>query len=277
MLRLLDDVRTSMLSARRTQPLPQDFSFALAQDRLTASSLRPFLDQPIPASQTLLPSIPDGTRPEPDFFPPPSLSKLEPVLGTQISGTAEKASRRYIPKHFAALPSKHTWQNTPVFSTRETDPRQIREKATEQGISAERALRELMKSRKGGLKQQRKASIVSTTNGQETEWAKAEHMWEEMMRETVKEDEQREEEVRKQQEESREVDFGFDGAMHNALEGLDIDFGDGDNGVKRSDQVRVQENHKKAEDRETDVEGSMLVNWERRYWRKNAQRQQQFA
>jgi transcription initiation factor TFIID subunit 8 len=49
------------------------------------------------------------------------------------------------------LPSKHTWQATPDFPNQERDARMIREKAAQEGALAETALRKLAEARKLGI------------------------------------------------------------------------------------------------------------------------------
>jgi len=212
-----------MLSCRRSQPVPQDFIFALAQQGITSSSLEPHLDIPIPPSITQ-PTIPP---PPPEEPPPPNLEQL---LGPDLSGAAEKARRRYIPAHLPNLPSRHTWQATPVYPARETDPRKIRERATEEGIMAEQALRKLMAANKSGMKGKR-----FTRDRQGSKRQQDEQMWKETLEAAMLEDEA---------ERRRHADngeWGADGsADEKGTEGLKIDSG-------------------------------MLVNYEKKFWRKGAQ------
>jgi len=69
------------------------------------------------------------------------------MLGTELVAPT-KATHSYIPTHFPELPSKHAWLSTPTFTEREHDPRKIRERATQEGILAESALRRLTTARK---------------------------------------------------------------------------------------------------------------------------------
>jgi len=64
------------------------------------------------------------------------------MLGLELSDS-NAHSRPYIPPHFPALPSRHAWISTPVYTQREKDGRKIRERATQEGILAEQALRKL--------------------------------------------------------------------------------------------------------------------------------------
>ncbi|KAJ5516148.1 hypothetical protein N7527_007708 [Penicillium freii] len=134
MLRLSTFIRQSMLSARRVQPIPQDFDHALKRIRLDPDDLLPHLksassDKPTP---TLLPSPP----------PENEISKSLPFL-TALSSEDDRANRPYIPKHFPSFPSKHTYAATAVFIGRDNDPRKIRERAAEDGRHGEEALRKL--------------------------------------------------------------------------------------------------------------------------------------
>jgi len=129
-----------MGSGRRTSAIPQDFNIALALSQLTASDLTPHLDLEIPSAL----SCPPIASPLPDEAAPPNLA---PMLGTELVAPT-KATHSYIPTHFPELPSKHAWLSTPTFTEREHDPRKIRERATQEGILAESALRRLTTARK---------------------------------------------------------------------------------------------------------------------------------
>ncbi|KAJ5950147.1 uncharacterized protein N7479_008560 [Penicillium vulpinum] len=134
MLRLSTFIRQSMLSARRVQPIPQDFDHALKRLHLSPDDLLPHL-KPAPSDKhtpTLLPSPP----------PENEISKSLPFL-TALSSEDDRANRSYIPKHFPSFPSKHTYSATAVFIGRDNDPRKIRERAAEDGRHGEEALRKL--------------------------------------------------------------------------------------------------------------------------------------
>ena len=176
MLHFLSLVKQSMSSSRRTQSIPQDFIHALAHMGIKPASLIQHLNLPIPPSITQ-PPIPPPPPAEP---PPPD---LEGLLGPELSGARDKAERNYIPSHFPDFPSKHTWQETPVYTEREQDPRKIRERATEEGILAEQALRKLMAASKSGL--QKRGGTRDNQSGQQ----KSEQMWAETMA-TIQQDEQ---------------------------------------------------------------------------------------
>jgi hypothetical protein len=134
MLRLSTFARQSMLSSRRTQPIPQDFEHALIRFRLTPDDLLPTLK----SARSSIPAPPLLPSPETEDVLPPSLPSL-----TALSSEDDRANRSYIPKHFPSFPSKHTYSATPVFVERDGDPRKIRERAAEDGRHGEEALRKL--------------------------------------------------------------------------------------------------------------------------------------
>lgn len=134
MLHFLSNVQDSMAACRRTRPIPQDFVVGLARDDIAPSDLTPHLGLRLPLSITL----PRILAPAPAETAPTELSS---VLGGDLVLPISQTS--YIPSHFPPLPSRHTWHSTPVYTTRETDPRKIRERATQEGILAEKALRRL--------------------------------------------------------------------------------------------------------------------------------------
>ncbi|KAK0252031.1 hypothetical protein LTR91_001789 [Friedmanniomyces endolithicus] len=154
MLRFATYIRTSMQAERRTRPVAQDFAMALSltPDTATASLLQPHLQLPIPECISY-PSIPEPAPPEapiPDFT-----ALLQPLTMTPLP--------RYVPPHFPALPSKHAWVHTPVYAEREKDARKMREKATQEGLLAEQALRKLATAAKAGVlkAEKRRSSVLS--------------------------------------------------------------------------------------------------------------------
>lgn len=134
MLKFLSHTRTSMHNNRRTIPTALDFSQSLANmpSSHLPQLLLPQLALDVPEDISY-PSIP-----EPDPAPPKmdDFSKLlEPLI--------EQHPPAWMPRHFPPLPPKHSWKETAVFPQRETDSRKLREKATEEGVLAEQALRRL--------------------------------------------------------------------------------------------------------------------------------------
>lgn len=135
-----------MLNARRPEPTPLDFEYALSKFDLPLASIRPHLRNPIPASKLYiqLESIPseESTRERE--------ARLAKLLGTELSGEPDKREKSYVPKKFIPFPSKHTYKWTEKESLRETDPRKIREEAAKSARHAEEALRRLVKVSKAG-------------------------------------------------------------------------------------------------------------------------------
>lgn len=139
MLHFLSYARTSMHNNRRTTPTALDFAQALANmpNAHTARLLVPQLALDVPEDISY-PSIPE---PEPDPPDAPDFSKLlEPLI--------EQQPPAWAPRHFPPLPPKHSWKETAVYPERERDARKMREKATEEGVLAEQALRKLAASAK---------------------------------------------------------------------------------------------------------------------------------
>jgi len=142
----LAQITASMLNARRPEPTPLDFEYALAQFDLPLASIRPHLKPPIPATKSRLhleSFPPEESRIERD-------NRLAKLLGDDLSGESDKAEKAYVPKKFIPFPSKHTYKWTEKESLRETDPRKIREEAAKSARHAEEALRRLVKISKAG-------------------------------------------------------------------------------------------------------------------------------
>lgn len=144
MLSFLAYIRESMTTCRRVQPIPTDFEHALQSQRVSLSSLqhhlKPLRTQTSPAH--LLPTPPsEETQPRTEL----------PFLGPALAENKHGDRNIHIPKHFPAFPSKHTYQQTPIYTTRETDPRRVREHATEEGRLGEEALRKLARAGKDTL------------------------------------------------------------------------------------------------------------------------------
>ncbi|PGH30726.1 hypothetical protein GX50_06488 [[Emmonsia] crescens] len=148
-LHLLSYTRQSMSSCRRMQPIPLDFEHALRNTNIHLDSLRQYL-KPSPSSQQQEIQQQIHSLPTPPPSSPNPATDL-PFLGPDLSGTPHRQLSTHIPKHFPNFPSRHTYRETAVFTTRETDPRKIREKATEEGRLGEEALRKLARAGREGL------------------------------------------------------------------------------------------------------------------------------
>ncbi|KAL8795903.1 MAG: hypothetical protein Q9182_007465 [Xanthomendoza sp. 2 TL-2023] len=135
----LADVRQSMLSCRRILSIPPDFLQALHTHQLSLRALVTHLDPPVARrkARTILSYEPQQEEQHynHDF------------LGATLNGGADERIRPYVPRHFPSLPSKHTYQATAEFPSREEDPRKIRERATEEGRLGEEALRRLVSAK----------------------------------------------------------------------------------------------------------------------------------
>ncbi|KAF1972037.1 hypothetical protein BU23DRAFT_509200, partial [Bimuria novae-zelandiae CBS 107.79] len=180
MTKFTDNIRQSMASARRTEPLPHDYIYALNCAGITGSgTLEPHLD-----TGDFPPSLLQSTCPPPAAADPPP-PELEGMLGPELSGKADKESRKYIPAHFPAFPPKHTWKSTPVYAKREVDPHAIREKAAKEGIEAEKSLRRLMEKKKEGerVKKARRAQPKRSPVA-----VKREMLWKTALKEALEEE-----------------------------------------------------------------------------------------
>lgn len=136
MAHFLTEVRRCMHASRRTQPIPQDFLQSLHTHQLTLKSLRPHLDPPVPPLLSQITLSPETAIEEKQH--------QLPFLGPTLNGTSDHRVNFYVPRHFPAFPSRHTYKATPKFPEREKDPRKIRERATEEGRMGEEALRRLV-------------------------------------------------------------------------------------------------------------------------------------
>ncbi len=227
MLHFASSVRQSMLSCRRRQPIPQDFTYALSQHKLTVSSLLPHLQPPVPPSLSQI-----WLEPEIEAAPPPP--DVLAFLGPALSGASDKEQRPYIPSHFPAFPSKHTYKATPEFTEREIDPRAVRERATEEGRLGEEALRRLIGAGKAGENQHNSRLRGKGVGGPRQ---KLDDMWLRTMQAVSEEEERRD-------------------------NGLDIDAGH-----RASEPSSERHGPRKASEK---PELGALVNWEKTYWRVDA-------
>jgi len=169
MLKFLSTARAYANAAHRSQGIPQDFIAALAEARLTPSSLTPYLKAPIPSS-IVQPAL---VLPPPDTAPPPTMNGL---LGSELNGHNLAIRKRYIPSHIPDLPSRHTWQSTNSAQRRETNPRKIREEATSEGITAEQALRKL------AIKQRETAHRKAIRDRHLSKQQRDQEMWEQTVK-----------------------------------------------------------------------------------------------
>ncbi|KAF1934718.1 hypothetical protein EJ02DRAFT_390281 [Clathrospora elynae] len=237
MSNFLAQVRTSMMSARRTDTVANDWVYALTSSGYRGSAaLDPHFD-----TGEIPPSIlqPHFEPPAPPEGPPPD---TESLLGTDLSGRGEKESRAYIPKHFPAFPSKHTYKATPVFTSRENDPRKIREKATEEGVLAEQSLRKLMAAQKAGIQKQNVGKRKRSRRMKESD-----NLWQGAMTDLLDEEKEQEKEEERRQARMDEED----------------EYGDWNAPV----EPRIRQ---PAVDRNVNLEEGVHVNYDQKDWRKSA-------
>lgn len=155
MQHFLSTVRSTMHASRRTRPIPRDFALALAQEpHARTTALETQLSLPLPEAV----SAPAIAPPDPAPPPAPDFSALLAPLTT-----GRKPA--YVPAHFPPLPSRHTFQETAVFPAREKDARRMRERATEEGVLAERALRKLAVAAKAGQQEKRRRGVSVVLSG----------------------------------------------------------------------------------------------------------------
>ena len=133
MAHVLSSVHKSMLASRRTQSIPQDYLYALHSHQLSLRALKIHLDPPVPPEKSVIAleleaeSIQDSSFQTPDLNGHLDESFQQPLT--------------HLPKHFPRLPSSHTYKSTSRYLIRESDPKRIRERVTEEGRLGEAALR----------------------------------------------------------------------------------------------------------------------------------------
>ncbi|KAL8780268.1 MAG: hypothetical protein Q9213_006544 [Squamulea squamosa] len=164
----LTDVRQSMLACRRTESVAPDFLQALHTHQLSLRALVPHLDPPISRKKAQI-TFAFETHQEEDQYD-------HRFLGTVLNGATDQQTRSYIPHHFPALPSKHTYTATAEYPSREDDPRKIRERAAEEGRLAEEALRRLISA-----KSNERPSAVRAGQRGKSIWAQRDDLWKETM------------------------------------------------------------------------------------------------
>lgn len=234
MTNFLNQVRKSMSSARRTETVPNDWIYALVGAGISGSSkIEQHFDTGTMPPLMLQPPFPPA---EPEEAPPPD---LEGLLGPELSGKADKESKKYIPKHLPPFPSKHTYKATPVFAQRENDPRKIREKAAEEGIDAEKSLRLLMAAQKKGLQKRRGGKRKMSER-----MKKSNQLWKAAMEEVL----QQEAEKERRQDASILQDDDF----------------------MADEWAEVTTPVPTRSERKVNLEEGVHVNYERKFWRKNA-------
>ena len=167
MLHFLGDVRQSMLISKRTQPTPGDFLQSLHTHQLLLISLLPHLNPPIPPEKTHIPLSSETTSP----------SEQQISSNLFLSGAPKEQARSYIPSHFPAFPSEHTYKATPDLPSAEREPRKVRELVAEEARLGEAALRRLV----GACSDLRTSDATQTGKGIKSMRAKRDDAWKEAM------------------------------------------------------------------------------------------------
>ena len=158
-----------MLNARRSQPTPLDFKYALARFSLPLASIEPHLKPPIATSKLdiVLEHLPERNVDD---------ANANVLLGEDLSGEPDKKSKRYVPSQFPSFPSKHTYKWTEKQPARETDPRKIREQAAKEARHGEEALRHIHHVEKAA-----KEKSVKKAAGKDPKSQERHEMWEDTM------------------------------------------------------------------------------------------------
>lgn len=227
--------------------MPYDWIYALKSAGITGSSMiENQLDTGEIPPEVLVTQFAPPEHNEP---PPPD---LEGLLGPELSGKVDKESRPYIPAHFPPFPSKHTYKATPVFQQRESDPRKIREKAAAEGIEAENSLRTLMAAQKAGLQNRKGGKRKQSQRLKESN-----NLWRKAMEACMKADEEREAKEKQQRKDylDQQVD-DFELADEEPAHASFI------HGADSASQSQYK--------REINLDEPIQVNYERKFWRKNA-------
>ena len=125
-----------MLCSKRTTPIPDDFLQSLHSHQLSLRSLIPHLDPPIAVKKSRI-ALPGEDAPQ-------VLQNYQPSLDIVMGGSSKSYDKPYIPNHLPPFPSEHTFKATPDLPTVKSDPRKVRELATEEARLGEAALRKLV-------------------------------------------------------------------------------------------------------------------------------------
>lgn len=134
-----------------------------------------------------------------------------------------------------------------MFTDRENDPRKIREKATEEGISAEQSLRKLMAAQKAGIQKQTAGKRKRSKRMKESD-----RLWQEAMTDLLNEEKEHEKVEARQRAREEEAEMEADD---------DTDW----NAPLVERQIRQP-----IVDRNVNLEEGVHVNYDQRSWRKSA-------
>ncbi len=157
---MIEETKRLAIASRREHPIPSDFENMLKRHNLPISSLTPHLKNPM--SIDPMPSFvySDDTHQSSEF-------KALPLLGSELSGQADKDAKPYIPSSFPDFPSKHTYKFTPQDDTRSRDSQKIREEAALNAQQGEDALRRLVRASKMRKQKEAKTLVERDNQGKE--------------------------------------------------------------------------------------------------------------
>ncbi|KAI0880694.1 uncharacterized protein GGS22DRAFT_82044 [Annulohypoxylon maeteangense] len=164
----VENIKRSANAARRNNPIPLDFEYALEHSNVTLSSLKPHLKLPIP-NEELTPSFFNPIKEDIQQF-----AKPRPFLGDELSGQKEKDERPWIPKHFPSMPSPYAYRFTPYHHTYDRSKEQTQ--AELDAKKGERALRQI--NRAARISRQKEIRAIAHKNPLSKERQVA---WEKMM------------------------------------------------------------------------------------------------
>ncbi|OLL22048.1 Transcription initiation factor TFIID subunit 8 [Neolecta irregularis DAH-3] len=134
---LASDILHFTHAKRHRKPMLADVALSFICNRIGTGGLETELERltgPLSIPETI--SVESSV----DAFLPSA--EIDRLLGSSLDGTSDR--QKFIPTHMPQFPAKHTYLSTPVYSKRQTAPRFIREKATEQARLAEEALRKFL-------------------------------------------------------------------------------------------------------------------------------------
>ncbi|KAI1204439.1 Bromodomain associated-domain-containing protein [Annulohypoxylon truncatum] len=164
----LETVKRSANAARRNDPIPPDFEYALHRLKIPLSDLKPHLKHAVPKEE-LTPSFFNPIKEDIQQFVKP-----RPFLGDELSGQKEKEQRPWIPKHFPSLPSPFAYRFTPYHHVVDRSKEQAQAEADAR--KGERALRQI--NRAARISRQKEIRAVAQKNSLSKERQAA---WEKMM------------------------------------------------------------------------------------------------
>ncbi|OAA53025.1 bromodomain associated domain protein [Cordyceps fumosorosea ARSEF 2679] len=157
---IIEETKRLAIASRREHPIPSDFENMLKRYNLPMSSLTPHLKNPMSINSAPI-SIHNNQSHQSFEF------KALPLLGSELSGQADKDAKSYIPSTFPDFPSKHTYKFTPQDNAMSRDSQKIREEAALNAQQGEDALRRLVRASKMRNQKEAKALVERDNQGKE--------------------------------------------------------------------------------------------------------------